>query len=64
MPGNFHVCTVHHEYLSHYYPTNALSYIKRSFVKTSKCLKYFKKLLQHVSDHTESIIREQYPVLN
>jgi hypothetical protein len=24
-----------------YYPTNALNYINRSFVKTNECLKYF-----------------------
>jgi hypothetical protein len=59
-----HVCTVHQQYQSLYYPNNSLNYINRNFVKTNKCLKYFKKLLQHVSDHTGSIIRELYPVLN
>jgi hypothetical protein len=29
--------------MSLYYPPNALNYIIRSFVKTSKCLQYFKK---------------------
>jgi hypothetical protein len=37
------VCTVHQQCQSLYYPANALNYINRSFVKTSKCLKYFKK---------------------
>jgi hypothetical protein len=34
---------VHQQYQTLHYPTNALNYIDRSFVKTGKCLKYFKK---------------------
>jgi hypothetical protein len=41
--NKLHVCTAHQQYQSLYYPTNALNYIIRSFVKTSKCLKYLKK---------------------
>jgi hypothetical protein len=43
MVYNLHVCTVHQQYRTLHYPTDALSYINRSFVKTSERLKYFKR---------------------
>jgi hypothetical protein len=39
--NNLHVCTVLQQYQSFCYPTNAINYVIGSFVKISKCLKYF-----------------------
>jgi hypothetical protein len=34
--SNLHVCTVHQQYQSLYYPTNALNYINRNMLKPVK----------------------------
>jgi len=54
------VITVHQEYQSFYYPTNAHN------VKNLELLKHIKimRLLQHVSVYKETIIREPQPVLS